>query len=113
MQAGAPLGLAVAAALALGAAGALNGAMVTLLGLPSLVVTPGTLACYRGIGYSLLGSRSVNEFPDAFTDFGIENVGDSRVPSTQVPFLVLAPAFGRVASDARAADLRHRRQPGR
>ncbi len=97
VQAGAPLGLAMAAALALGGcAGALNGALVTLLGLPSLVVTLGTLALYRGVGYMLLGSRSVNEFPDAFTDFGIGTVGDTPVPLTLVPFLVLAPAFALV-----------------
>ena len=36
--------------------GAFNGTMVAFLGLPSLVVTLGTMAMYRGIGYILLGS---------------------------------------------------------
>ncbi len=51
---------------------------------------------FRGIGYIILGSDSVNEFPDAFTDFGINTVGNSAVPWTIVPFLVLAPIFAVV-----------------
>lgn len=94
VQAGAPLGAAVAAALATGAlAGAFNGTLVTRLGLPSLVVTLGTLALFRGVGYILLGSGSVNAFPDAFTDFGIDRVGSTSLPWTIVPFLLLAPVF--------------------
>jgi len=94
VQAGAPLGVAIAAALAIGAlAGAFNGLLVTRLGLPSLVVTLGTLALFRGVGYIILGSGSINEFPDAFTDFGIDTVGSTPLPWTIVPFLVLAPVF--------------------
>lgn len=94
VQAGAPISLAILAALLTGlVGGALNGALVTLLGLPSLVVTLGTLALFRGIGYIILGSGSVNEFPDAFTDFGIDTVGGSILPWTIVPFLILAPIF--------------------
>lgn len=90
IQTGAPLALASVFALAAGAlAGALNGALVTGLGLPSLVVTLGTLAMFRGIGYVILGSDSVNEFPDALTDFGIDTVANSAIPWTIVPFLIL------------------------
>jgi rhamnose transport system permease protein len=97
VQAGAPILLAILAALLTGlAGGALNGALVTLLGLPSLVVTLGTLALFRGVGYIILGSGSVNEFPDAFTDFGINTVGGSILPWTIAPFLVLAPIFAVV-----------------
>ena len=97
IQGGAPLGLAAIAALAVGAlAGAFNGALVTYLGLPSLVVTLGTLAMFRGIGYIILGSASVNDFPDALTNFGIDTLGDSVLPWTIVPFLVLAPIFAVV-----------------
>ena len=81
VQAGWPLLLAVPLVLLAGAAaGAFNGLLVTRLDLPSLVVTLGTLAMFRGVGYILLGSESVNQFPDALTDLGIENV-----PGTQVP----------------------------
>jgi len=79
-----------------GVLGAFNGLMVTWLGLPSLVVTLGTLAMFRGIGYILIGSRSINQFPDALTDFGINNVGETPLPWTIVPFLILAPLFAVV-----------------
>ena len=94
---GAPLPLAILAALLAGAAaGAFNGALVTALRLPSLVVTLGTLAMFRGIGYIILGTASVNQFPDAFLNFGIYNIGDTPLPWTIVPFLVLAPIFAVV-----------------
>jgi rhamnose transport system permease protein len=94
IQAGAPLALAALTALAAGAlAGAFNGVLVTWFGLPSLVVTLGTLAMFRGIGYMILGSDSVNEFPDALTDFGINTIAESTIPWTIVPFLILAPVF--------------------
>jgi rhamnose transport system permease protein len=91
------LEVAMVAALVAGiVAGAFNGALVTYLGLPSLVVTLGTMAMFRGIGYIILGTGSVNEFPDSFTDFGINTLGDSPIPWTIIPFLVLAPIFAIV-----------------
>ena len=94
---GAPLPLAILAALLAGAAaGAFNGALVTALRLPSLVVTLGSLAMFRGIGYIILGTASVNQFPDAFLNFGIYNIGDTPLPWTIVPFLLLAPVFAVV-----------------
>ena len=75
-----------------GLAGLLNGLLVTRLALSSLVVTLGTMALFRGIGYVILGSASVNVLPDALTDFGIDTLGDV-LPWTIVPFLVLAPLF--------------------
>jgi rhamnose transport system permease protein len=89
--------VAVFAVLLFGAGlGAFNGLMVTWLGLPSLVVTLGTLAMFRGIGYILIGSRSINQFPDELTNFGTNNVGESPLPWTIVPFLILAPLFAIV-----------------
>ncbi|PZM08775.1 ABC transporter permease [Rhizobium tubonense] len=91
---GAPLLLAVPVTLmAGGVCGAFNGVLVTKLGLPSLVVTLGTMALFRGIAYILLGSDSINDFPDSFLDFGIDTVGSSAVPLTIIPFLLLAPLF--------------------
>ncbi|GGE06097.1 branched-chain amino acid ABC transporter permease [Aureimonas endophytica] len=88
------MSLALGAALATGGlCGAFNGLLITRLALPSLVVTLGTLAMFRGIGYILLGPASVNLFPDAFTDFGIDTVGGGVLPETILPFLVLAPCF--------------------
>ena len=83
------------------------------LGLPSLVVTLGTLAMFRGIGYIILGTGSVNQFPDAFTNFGIYNVGGTPMPWTIVPFLrARAGLRDRPAEHAdRPAHLCDRRQP--
>ena len=77
-------------------AGALNGLLVTVLNLPSLLVTLGTMALFRGIGYIILGTHSVNELPDELTDFGINTVGPTAIPRTIVPFLLLAPLFATV-----------------
>jgi rhamnose transport system permease protein len=97
VQAGVPLLPAMFLVLLFGAAlGAFNGLMVTWLGLPSLVVTLGTLAMFRGIGYIMIGSRSINQFPDTLTDFGINNLGEMPVPWTILPFLILAPLFAVV-----------------
>lgn len=94
VQSGSPLWFAMVVTLAAGGAcGAFNGYLVASLGLPSLVVTLGTMAVYRGIAYIFLGSGSINTFPDSFTDFGIDTVGTSIVPLTILPFLVLAPMF--------------------
>lgn len=97
IQAQVPLGLAIVVVLLVGAAaGALNGWMVAALGLPSLVVTLGTMALYRGAGYILLGSRSVNDLPPGLTDFGLDNIGATFIPWTLLPFLLLAPLFAVV-----------------
>lgn len=97
VQAGVPLPLAIPLTLLAGAAcGAFNGVLVTALGLPSLVVTLGTMALFRGIGYIVLGSGSINIFPAGFLDFGINMVGPTPIPWTVVPFIVLAPIFAIV-----------------
>ena len=94
LQAGAPLAAAALLVLLAGAGlGAFNGALVAYLGLPSLVVTLGTMAMFRGIGYILLGSGSVNVFPDSLTDFGIDDIPGTRVPWVIAPFLLLVPLF--------------------
>jgi rhamnose transport system permease protein len=94
VQLAVPLSVAIPLTLLAGAAcGAFNGVLVTKLGLPSLVVTLGTMALYRGVGYILLGSASINNFPDSFLDFGVNTVGDTPIPWTIVPFILLAPLF--------------------
>lgn len=97
IQAGAPTLAAIPATVVLGGLlGAFNGLLATALGLQSLVVTLGTMALYRGIGYILLGTGSVNVLPPSVVDFGIGNVPGTQVPWTILPFLVLAPAFAVV-----------------
>ena len=47
--------------------GAVNGLFVTRFGLPSLAVTIGTLALYRGLAFVVLGDRAVADFPFGWT----------------------------------------------
>lgn len=97
IEVGLPLVAAIPVVLATGALlGAFNGTLITVLGLPSLVVTLGTLAMFRGIGFIILGSGSVNLLPEALTSFGIYNIPHVPLPWTIVPFLVLAPIFAVV-----------------
>jgi rhamnose transport system permease protein len=55
--------------------GLFNGVLITYLGLPSLVVTLGTLALYRGLAQGLLGDRSIGGFPAWFEHFDTRTVG--------------------------------------
>lgn len=98
IRAGHPLAVSVVLALLTGlAAGGLNGMLVTRLQLPALVVTLGTIALFRGLGYVVLGNASVNVLPAALNDFGLDTVGGTHIPWTIVPFLVAAPIFFAVA----------------
>src|SRR5688500_14841084 len=73
--------------------GAFNGLLVTRFGLPSLAVTIGTLALFRGLAYVVIGDESVTDFPETWTDRGFGNFADSFVPNTMVLFAILAAAF--------------------
>jgi len=50
--------------------GAFNGFFVTVLGLPSIVVTIGTMSLFRGISYIILGDGSFSGYPADFAWFG-------------------------------------------
>jgi len=80
------------------AAGAINGLLVTRLGLPSLAVTIGTLAVYRGIATILLGPNTVANFPVTYTNLGVNAfpfTGNDLTYSAAI-FIVLAIIFGTV-----------------
>jgi rhamnose transport system permease protein len=82
------------AALLLGAAcGALNGFLVAYVGLPSLAVTIGTLALFRGVAVGLLGTKAVTEFTESWTDLATGTIGDTNIPLVMIPFVVLAVGF--------------------
>jgi rhamnose transport system permease protein len=77
------------------ACGAFNGLLVTRLGLPSIVITIGTLSLYRGIAYVVLGDGVYKNYPDSFAFFGQGYVW--WVFSFElVLFLALAVVFGVV-----------------
>ena len=50
--------------------GAFNGFLVTRLGLPSIVVTIGTMSLFRGISYIVLGDQAYRGYPPDFAFFG-------------------------------------------
>jgi rhamnose transport system permease protein len=93
---GVPMAAIIPIALLLGALlGLFNGILITKLGLPSLTVTLGTLALYRGIAQVLLGDRSVSGFPDWFAGLDYRKIGD-LIPAPLIIFLVLACVFAVV-----------------
>ncbi|MCV0425065.1 MAG: ABC transporter permease [Roseibium sp.] len=97
IQAGIPLVPAMMLTVLTGAAlGVVNGFLSTSIGLHSLVVTLGTMALFRGIGYMLLGTGSVNILPEALLNFGFANIPGLPVPWTIVPFFALLPVFALV-----------------
>jgi rhamnose transport system permease protein len=94
---GLPLELIMPICIAAGAlCGAFNGILVTRLGLPSLAVTIGTLALFRGLAFVVIGDESVTDFPAVWTDRGFGNFLGTFVPNTMVLFAILAVGFGVV-----------------
>ncbi|MFJ3528566.1 MULTISPECIES: ABC transporter permease [unclassified Streptomyces] len=68
------------------AGGLLNGWLVTKVGLPSLAVTIGTLALYRGLASVALGSDAVTDFPQTYADWAVDT---TTVPGTFLTYPVL------------------------
>ncbi|MGQ9625518.1 MAG: ABC transporter permease [Anaerolineae bacterium] len=96
-QVGAPIWLAALFGLFIGALGGLiNGVFVAKVKLPSLVVTLGTYALYRGIAFVILGDKAVTGFPEGFGYLGQGRIGNTPVPVPLVVFLFLAVIYGLV-----------------
>ncbi len=51
-------------------AGCINGALVTIGRVPSIVATIGTMTLFRGAAYAILGDRVLKDYPDSFAIFG-------------------------------------------
>jgi rhamnose transport system permease protein len=64
----APAGLFAVGILVGFACGAFNGFLVTAFGLPSIVVTIGTMSLYRGIAQVVLGDQAITGYPSRYTD---------------------------------------------
>ena len=77
-------------------AGLINGLLVTRVGLPSLAVTIGTLALYRGVALILLGPNTISNFPASYTNIGINPLPGTQIPYNVAIFVVLAVIFGIV-----------------
>jgi rhamnose transport system permease protein len=95
--AGVPIWVGIPVVLVVGALGGLmNGLLVARAGLPSLVVTLGTLALFRGLALIVLGPRGISDFPDAFTELGFGRVPGTPIPWPFVIFIALAVLLGIV-----------------
>jgi rhamnose transport system permease protein len=95
--AGVPLWIGIPLVLIVGALGGLmNGLLVARGGLPSLVVTLGTLALFRGLALIVLGPRGISDFPAEFTELGFGHVPGTLIPWPFVIFLGLALLLGIV-----------------
>jgi rhamnose transport system permease protein len=93
-QSGHPMWLAIGVALLVGlVAGCLNGLLITGLALPSLVVTIGSLALFRGLAYVVLGDQAVSSFPTAFTNLGFGTIAGTEIPWSGLIFAILAVIF--------------------
>ncbi|GAA3288618.1 ABC transporter permease [Dactylosporangium vinaceum] len=91
------LPLLIALCLVLGAVlGAVNGLFITVFGLPSLAVTIGTLALYRGLAYVVLGDKAVADYPDSWTSGAISPISGLTIPWFVIVVAVLAVIFAVV-----------------
>lgn len=89
--------IAALAGLILGTLGGfLNGILVARVRLPSLVVTLGTYAFYRGLAYVFLGDQAARDYAASFTYIGQGKIFGSLVPFSVGLFIVLAVIFGLV-----------------
>jgi rhamnose transport system permease protein len=97
----APIWLAALAGLVVAAVlGLANGLLVGVLNLPSLAVTLGTLAAFRGLAYVILGSSALSRFPTSFTNIGGGYISN-ELPVALLLFLGLAGVLGFVLHKSR------------
>ena len=77
-------------------AGAINGLLITRVGLPSLAVTIGTLGLYRGVANIILGPNTISDFPSTYANLGVNGVFNTNLSFSAAIFIVLAVIFGVV-----------------
>ena len=74
-------------------AGAVNGALIAFVGLPSLAVTIGTLALYRGLALVVIGDSAVGDFPADLTTFVSSKLGGTGIPTVMIFVVLIIVAF--------------------
>jgi rhamnose transport system permease protein len=94
LEQGLPVELAMVLGIVIGTlAGLINGLIVVYGELPSLVVTIGTLALYRGVAQIILNERGVSGFPQWYQDIGFGTIGATPIPWSSLIFVVLFIGF--------------------
>ncbi len=92
-----PIWPAMIMAVVLGAfLGAVNGFLVTRVGLPSLAVTIGTLTLYRGIAQGILPTDTIGGFPSNLASIGVIPIPHTHIPYSFAFFAALAVVFAVV-----------------
>ena len=86
----AAIGIALVAGLAMGA---INGFMVIVLQLPSIIVTIGTLTLYRGLAQVIAGDKSIRV---AEWFIGVDKIMIAGIPLPVLLFTILAIVLGLV-----------------
>ncbi len=76
--------------------GGLNGILVTVLKLPSIIATIGTLTLFRGIAQVLVGDKSIGSYPSWFV--GIDFVTVGIVPVPVIIFVAASIVLGLILS---------------
>jgi rhamnose transport system permease protein len=76
--------------------GAFNGFLITTLGLPSLAVTIGTLALYRGLALVVIGDQKVANFPPELNTFVLSKIGSTGIPVVMIFVVIVIAIFGVV-----------------
>src|ERR1700730_13832634 len=94
LEHGLPVEMAMLLGMVIGTlAGFVNGLIVVYGALPSLVVTIGTLALYRGIAQIILNERGVSGFPQWYQDIGFGTIGATPIPWSTLIFILLFIGF--------------------
>jgi rhamnose transport system permease protein len=94
MEHGLPVQLAMLSGIVVGMlAGLVNGLIVVYAVLPSLVVTIGTLALFRGIAQIVLNERGVSGFPEWYQNIGFGMIGSTPIPWSSLIFILLFVGF--------------------
>ncbi len=79
------------------ACGTFNAVLVTLAGLPSIVVTIGTMSLFRGLTQVILGDQALTKYPPSYLELGQSYfVKWPPIPLSFIIFLLLAAIFGIV-----------------
>lgn len=75
------------------AAGAVNGLLVTRMGVPSIVATIGAMSLFRGVAYGTLGDTVLKSYPQSFAFIGQGYVAEP-LSFELASFIILAVVFG-------------------
>lgn len=93
-QSGLDMGLVMAIGILVGvAAGAFNGFLVAYVGLPSIAVTIGTLALFRGLALVVIGDNAVADFPPELTAFFTSKIGATGIPIVMIGVVLVIVFF--------------------